>query len=64
MRSSVEYQPPTHTLVVEIPIHIDPGKTLDIDPVQDALRITLALSRLATLGVLCGVPQATIRDEP
>jgi hypothetical protein len=58
-----ERRAPTHTLVVEVSMHIGDGQTLYVDPIQDALRTVLALSRLATIGVLCGEVQATIKEK-
>ena len=60
-----ERRAPTHTLVVEIPLHFEAHKSAGLGAaVQDSLRIIMALSRVATEGYVCGCPQATIRDEP
>ena len=55
---------PTHTLVIEVPLCLEDRETARFDPVQDALRIALSLSRLASEGFYCGNAQASIRDEP
>lgn len=58
-----ERREPTHTLVIEIPLHIGEGQTLYFDPIQDALRTVLSLSRLASIGLLCGEVQASIKEQ-
>lgn len=59
-----ERREPTHTLVVAVPLHIGEGQSLYFDPIQDALRTVLAISRLASLGLLCGDVQATVKEQP
>lgn len=59
-----ERRKPTHTLVVEIPLHIAAGQTFYFDPLRDALRIALSLSRLSTEGLLCDDPQVMVREAP
>jgi len=54
---------PTHVLRVEVPLRIDEGQTLYFDPIKDALDQVLALSRLATAGLVCGSAQVSV-DEP
>lgn len=59
-----ERRAPTHTLVVEVPLHIGEGQTLYFDPIQDALRAVLSISRLASIGLLCDEVQAHIKEQP
>lgn len=54
---------PTHVLRVEVPLRIDEGKTLYFDPIKDALDQVLAISRLASAGLVCGNTQVSV-DEP
>ena len=54
---------PTHVLRIEIPMRIEDGKTFYFDPMQDAVRLVLALSRLATIGVLCGDAELSIEER-
>jgi hypothetical protein len=61
----IEKKPPTHTLVVEVALHVeDPEDLPQINPFKDALDLVLALSRVATLGYLAsGEVQVTVREE-
>lgn len=58
-----ERRAPTHVLVLEVPLHIDEGQTFYFDPLADALNLVLALSRVATIGVLCDGPRASIQPS-
>jgi hypothetical protein len=53
---------PTHVLVVEIPLNLDFATEPNFDPFQDALKIVLALSRLAVAKVACDNPTVTVRS--
>lgn len=53
---------PTHTLTIEVPLHLAADSTFDYHPVQDALNIVLSLSRIAVDGVACG--DAKVSLEP
>lgn len=57
-----ERREPTHTLIVEVPLHIGEGATFYFDPVQDAVRTILPLTRLASIGALCDGVQVSIRE--
>lgn len=58
-----ERRAPTHTLVFEVPLWIEEGRTLYFDPIQDALAVLLSISRLVSSGVLCGDPRASITEH-
>lgn len=51
---------PTHVLYVEVPVYLN--EEYDFDPVQDAIKAVLAISRAAFADAICDDPQATIRD--
>lgn len=55
-----ERRSPTHILRVDIPLHINGERTFD--PLQDALRIVLSVSRLAVEDVLCDDPNVTLLE--
>jgi len=50
---------PTHVLYVEIPVY--PDEDYDFDPVQDAIKAVLAVSRAAFVDAICDDPMVTIR---
>jgi hypothetical protein len=54
---------PTHTLHIKVPIRIQEGTTYYIDPMKDAVQLVLALSRISTLGVLCGSPVVSVEEH-
>lgn len=56
-------RPPTHTLIVEVPMHLEGRDTAAFDPVQDAMRVVLALSRVAAEGFICDDVQVSLVVE-
>lgn len=54
--------PPTHVLVIEVPLNLDNGKG-DFDPIHDTIATALNISRAAYVGSICGDPQVSLRDE-
>ncbi len=61
-RRPIERSQPTHTLVIEVPLKLD-APAPDFDPVQDALRLALSISRLACEGHVCDVTTVSLREE-
>lgn len=59
----ITYRKRTHTLVVEVPLFLDQSYTLDYDPVSDALRFVVSITRLAVDGVVCDDLTVTLRDD-
>lgn len=59
-----ERREPTHRLLIEIPLHLadDVAHTVSFNPVQDALRIALSLSRAAVGGHYCADPEVSLLD--
>jgi hypothetical protein len=55
-----ERRQPTHVLVVEIPVFLDADVSRNYDPLQNALRTVLSVSRLAVDDVLCDDPTVTV----
>lgn len=44
----------THTLTIEVPLHIDPAApALDYDPIHAVLNVVMSVSRMALDGVVC-----------
>lgn len=56
----IERRAPTHILTVEVPLALDVPH--EFDPVQDALRMIVPITRLGTSGALCDDAQVTIRE--
>lgn len=61
-RRPLERRPPTHVLVIEVPLKLDVPAP-DYDPVQDALRVALSISRAAYGGHICDDPHVSLREE-
>lgn len=57
-------RPPTHVVNLSVPINVPAGREFDppFNVVQDALRILLAVSRLAVAGAICGDPEAVLEE--
>ncbi len=58
-----ERREPTHTLTVEVPLYLHDLDAARFDPVQDAMRVVLALSRAAAEGFVCDDVQVTLIEE-
>jgi hypothetical protein len=56
-----EQRQTTHVLVVEVQLYLD-DEVREFDPVKDALHITLAVSRAAFVGSICGDTQVELRE--
>ena len=54
---------PTHVLTVEVPLYLQDLDAARFDPVQDAMRVVLALSRAAAEGYVCDDVQVTLVEE-
>ncbi len=54
---------PTHVLTVEVPLYLQDREAARFDPVQDAMRVVLALSRAAAEGYVCDDVQVTLVEE-
>lgn len=57
---AIERREPTHTLVIEIPVDMTGAEGKNFDPLQDALQVVLAVSRLAVDGVLADTPNVRL----
>lgn len=60
----IERKPPTHTLVVELPLSLGDVTDSPRDELTEALNLVLTLARLGTLGILCGDIEVTLKDTP
>jgi hypothetical protein len=54
-----DLRPPTHVVTIEVPLSLD-DPPLDYSPVQDAVRVCLAVSRAGYSGHLSGDAQVSI----
>lgn len=54
-------QAPTHIMRIEIPLCLaDPSS--EFDPVADALKLVLSISRVGFAGQICDDPQVTMTE--
>jgi hypothetical protein len=54
---------PTHILYIEVPLRIEGENSPNFDPVKDAIRNVIAISRAAYAGAICDDPMVTIRER-
>lgn len=51
---------PTHVLHLSVPLHVDVA--FDGNPLEEALRAIMPLTRLAATGAICGDVTVTVRE--
>ena len=59
-------RPRTHTLTIDVPLYLGDECAEDFDyyPVEEALRVVMAVSRLAVDGFVCGDVEVRIGTRP
>ena len=50
----------THVLTIRVPLHVD--ETFDFNPLEEALRVIMPLTRLATTGAVCDDITVSVSD--
>ena len=56
----IDRRKPTHVLVIEVPLVLDVPH--DFDPVQDAIRTIMPITRLGVSDALADDPNVSIRE--
>ena len=60
-----ERRAPTHILRIDVPLSLsDDELPYDYDPVADAMKLALAISRAGFAGHICDDPQVTMIESP
>lgn len=62
MMGLTERRAPTHILRIEVPLNLN-DPPYDYDPVADALKLALAISRAGFAGHICDDPAVTMEES-